>query len=118
MTEPKPLNFRQRFEAWHLAKFRYCVPPSAGAFSLDCEYSNTTQQLRWEAWQANTEDSYQLGPNAGVAHHKGAVQGAQELKDRQLWIALDSLSAIAKFESFDTPARSAAMALHLIKELT
>lgn len=76
MNSPKPLNFRGRFEAWHLATFGYCQAPKQPFTAFNCVYPNDTQQQRWEGWQANSDNSYQLGHNAGVAHHKQAVADA------------------------------------------
>jgi hypothetical protein len=74
----KPLNFRMRFEAWHKATFGYCTAPKEPFTAFSCQYPDGKQQARWEGWQANSENSYQLGHNNGAAHHKQAVTGKAE----------------------------------------
>jgi len=71
-------NFRERFEAWHLSKFGYCTEPNRPCTALNCKYRESAQQHRWEGWQANSDNSYQLGHNAGVAHHKQAIKQQKE----------------------------------------
>jgi hypothetical protein len=46
------MNFRQRFEAWHKAKYGYVNPPPKGFTAFNCVYQEKLQQARWEAWQA------------------------------------------------------------------
>lgn len=60
------MNFRERFEAWHRATFKYCTPPKAGFTAFNCTYPDGEQQCRWEGWQANNVDSYQLGYDAAM----------------------------------------------------
>jgi len=67
-------NLRERFEAWHKSTYGYCSEPKKPFIAFNCKYPDGKQQNRWEGWQANSENSYQLGHNAGVAHHKQAIE--------------------------------------------
>jgi len=48
------MNFRQRFEQWHLSKYRYICGDGSGT-ALDYRYRLEIVQARWEAWQASAE---------------------------------------------------------------
>ena len=76
-------NFREKFEAWHKRRFGYVTAPKKGFTAFNCEYPEGKQQARWEGWQAQSGDAYQAGHNAGVAHHKQALQLDTELETRK-----------------------------------
>lgn len=63
------MNFRQKFEAWHLAKFGYVSPPIEPFTAMTVKYQPGLQQARWEGWCANTLNFYEEGFQACLTQH-------------------------------------------------
>lgn len=59
------MNFREKFEAWHLARFGYVTPPRVPFTAFNCTYPDGKQQDRWVGWQACHTNAYDEGKLAG-----------------------------------------------------
>lgn len=54
------MNFRERFENWHLKTFEYCQEPVKGSTAMNTKYTAHAQQQRWEGWQAAAKPALDL----------------------------------------------------------
>ena len=61
LSNKRAMNFRQKFEAWHLARFGYVAEPIKPFTAMNCKYQPGAQQYRWEGWQACNTQSFEDG---------------------------------------------------------
>jgi len=59
------MNFREKFEQWHLKRYGYKAEGSGTA--LNYTYKQPTIQQRWEGWQACNTQSFEDGHAKGLA---------------------------------------------------
>lgn len=67
------MNFREKFEAWHKARFGYVTPARPGFTAMNVQYDPGAQQNRWEGWQACGGQFFDEGRKAGEAQSAALI---------------------------------------------